>query len=323
MKRVALCGIGGMGFVHYKAYKKIEGAEVVAVADPRTDMAKEKVGEDNVKVYADLAALLANEEIDMVDICTPSYLHAPLSIMAMEAGKDVICEKPMSVNSEGTAEIMAAIERTGRTFMVAHVVRFMAPYIYLKKVIDSGELGKPVHFQMKRISGVPRWSWENWMRDKKRSGGAIIDLSVHDIDYIQYVFGQPKEIKGVHFDDCNDTEYHSTDLIYEDGFVASIIGGWYNAEIPFDASFNAVFEKGNVVSYGGKVTQCGVEVNLNGADTEEDTGINIKGVDGYAEEIAYFVQCLESGAQPEMVTPVSSENAIKLAERIINEDYKL
>ena len=155
MKKVALIGIGGMGFVHYNAYKKIEGAKVIAVADPRVDMAKGKIGEDDVKVYATIEELFANEKPDMVDVCTPSYMHADLSIYAMEQGCDVLCEKPMSVTEEDTARIIAAQEKTGKTFMVAHVVRFMAPYVYLKSVIDSGELGRPVHIQMKRISSVP------------------------------------------------------------------------------------------------------------------------------------------------------------------------
>ena len=323
MKRVAICGLGGMGTVHYRVYQGMPGVTVVAVADPRTEMARGKIGEDNVKVYSDLKTLLENESVDVVDVCAPSYLHVELSIMAMEAGKDVLCEKPMSIDSRGTAEIMAAIERTGRTFMVAHVVRFMSAYRYLKKVVDSGELGKPVHFDLERVSSIPDWNWENWMQDKSKSGGALIDLSVHDIDFIQYVFGEPAKISGAHYDYKNKTEYHSSELVYENGFTASITGGWYRAKIPFRASYLAVFEKGYVSFCQGKCIKNGEEVNFSDIDTEMDTGVNVKGFDGYSDEIIYFIDCLEKGIVPDMVTPVSSENAIKLVERIVKEDITL
>ena len=316
MKKVALIGIGGMGFVHYNAYKKIANAEIIAVADPRVEMAREKVGTDDVKVYASIEELFASESPDAVDICTPSYMHADLSIYAMEHGCDVICEKPMSVHSADTARIMAAVERTGRTFMVAHVVRFMAPYVFLKSVIDSGELGKPVHFQMKRISAIPRWSWEDWMRDVSKSGGAPIDLSIHDIDFVQYCFGEPKKVTGVCRKMTNNDDFLVSELIY-DGFAATVIGGWYNADIPFNASYTAIFENGSVISEGGKVMKNGEEVSLEVGEVSENTGINLSGADGYADEIAYFFDCLERGVSPVKVTPESSENSVKLVERIL------
>lgn len=323
MKRVAICGLGGMGMTHYRVYQDMPNVTIVAVADPRTEMAKEKIAKDAVKVYSDLQTLLKNEIVDIVDVCAPSYLHPELSIMAMEAGKDVLCEKPMAIDSKGTAKIMSAIERTGRSFMVAHVVRFMSAYRYLKKVVDDGELGKPVHFSMKRVSSIPDWNWENWMQDKSKSGGALIDLSVHDIDYIQYVFGEPVNISGAHHEYRDQTEYHCSDLVYENGFTASITGGWYKAKIPFRASYLAVFEKGYVSFEGGKCVKNGEAVNFADINTEKDTGVNVKGFDGYSDEIIYFVECLEKGISPDMVTPVSSENAIKLVERIIEEDITL
>ncbi len=316
MRRVGLVGIGGMGFVHYNAYKTLDNAKIVAVADPRVEMAKEKIGEDDVRVYASMEEMLRSEELDMVDICTPSYMHADMAIMAMESGLDVLCEKPMSLNSENTARMIEAHKRTGKAYMTAHVVRFMKPYMYLKSVIDSGELGKPVHIQMKRISGIPRWSWEDWMRDSNKSGGAAIDLSIHDIDFVQYVFGQPKEVSGTHMCMKDNNDYLESELIY-DGFSVSIIGGWYNAEIPFDASYMAIFENGFVKSEGGVVVKCNEKIDLDLEKAKSDTGINLSSVDGYAGEIAYFVNCLDAGVPSVMVTPESSEDSIKLAERIL------
>lgn len=316
MKKVALVGIGGMGFVHYNAYKKLDNAKIIAVADPRIDMAKEKIGEDDVKVYASIEELLANESPDMVDVCTPSYLHADISIYAMEHGCDVICEKPMSVTVEDTERIIAAMERTGKTFMVAHVVRFMARYVYLKNVIDSGELGKPIHIQMKRISAIPAWSWEDWMRDVEKSGGAPVDLSIHDLDFANYVFGKPNSVSGVRYAPRDNNDYLVSNLNY-DGFTVTVTGGWYSAEIPFNASYTAIFENGMIVSDNGIFTKNGEPIEIEMGVVSENTGINLSGVDGYGDEIKYFVDCLDRGVKPDKVTPKSSQESVRLVHEIM------
>ena len=319
MIKVALIGIGGMGGVHFNAYKTIEGCEVVAVADVRVDMAKEKVAGTNAKVYQDIDTLLANETVDMIDICTPSYMHTELSVKALEAGCHVLCEKPMSISTEDTSRVIETAKRVGKSFMTAHVVRFMAPYVYLRSIVDSGELGKPVHIAMNRYSSIPRWSWEDWMRDVKKSGGTPIDLSIHDLDFARDTFGEPKSVSGVYKRLNNDNnDYIVSNLVY-DGFSITATGTWFNAEISFNASYYAVFERGVVELRGGKVYKNGelVDLDVKEEAVSENTGINISRADGYAAEIAYFVDCISRGVSPDRVTPESSEASVKLVERIL------
>ncbi len=319
MIKVALIGIGGMGGVHFNAYKTIEGCEVVAVADVRVDMAKEKVAGTNAKVYQDIDTLLANETVDMIDICTPSYMHTELSVKALEAGCHVLCEKPMSISTEDTSRVIETAKRVGKSFMTAHVVRFMAPYVYLRSIVDSGELGKPVHIAMNRYSSIPRWSWEDWMRDVKKSGGTPIDLSIHDLDFARDTFGEPKSVSSVYKRLDNDNnDYIVSNLVY-DGFSITATGTWFDAEIPFNASYCAVFERGWVELRSGKVYKNGVLVDLDVKEeaVSENTGINISRADGYAAEIAYFVDCISRGVSPDRVTPESSEASVKLVERIL------
>lgn len=319
MIKVALIGIGGMGGVHFNAYKTIEGCEVVAVADVRVDMAKEKVAGTNAKVYQDIDTLLANETVDMIDICTPSYMHTELSVKALEAGCHVLCEKPMSISTEDTSRVIETAERVGKSFMTAHVVRFMAPYVYLRSVVDSGELGRPVHIAMNRYSSIPRWSWEDWMRDVKKSGGTPIDLSIHDLDFARDTFGEPKSVSSVYKRLDNDNnDYIVSNLVY-DGFSITATGTWFDAEIPFNASYYAVFERGWVELRSGKVYKNGelVDLDVKEEAVSENTGINISRADGYAAEIAYFVDCISRGVSPDRVTPESSEASVKLVERIL------
>ena len=322
MIKVALIGIGGMGNVHFRSYKKMNNVELIAVADVRTEMAREKLGDHPALVFSTIDELLENVKPDMIDICTPSYLHKEIAVKALEAGIHVLSEKPMSLNTEDTAEIIAAAEKSGKLFMTAHVVRFMTPYHYLKSVVDSAELGAPVHVEMKRTSAIPKWSWEDWMRNVEKSGGAPIDLSIHDIDFAQYVFGDPKEVSAVHYTLKNNSDYIVSNLIY-DGFAVTITGGWYCCDLKFSAEYRAIFENGYVESRDGKIYKNGEEITIAQGDVSEDTGINISGVDGYATEIAYFVDCIENGRRPEIVTPESSQNSIRLAERLLENSIEL
>lgn len=324
MLKVGLIGIGGMGFVHYNAYKKIDGVEVVAVADVRTDMAKEKIAADKVRIYASVDELLANEKVDVVDICTPSYLHTAIAKRALEAGAHVISEKPMSTSTADTAEVIETAKRVGRYFMTAHVVRFMAPYVYLRGIIESGELGKPVHIDMRRISSVPRWSWDDWMRDVDRSGGTPIDLSIHDIDFAYSVFGEPKSVNGIYQRLTDNNDYIVSNLVY-DGFSVTATGGWFNAKMAFCAEYIAVFENGVVKLADGKVYKNDEEVDLatSAKDVSENMGINIPRADGYTAEIEYFLDCVKNDTPPTRVTPESSEGSVRLVERILDSAIRI
>ena len=314
--KVGLIGIGGMGFVHFNCYKKMAGVDI-AVADIRVDMAKEKIKDDSIPVYASYEEMIEKEQLDFVDICTPSYLHADMAVYALEHGLHTLCEKPMSINSSEAQRMIDAKEKSGKLLMIAHVVRFMSPYVYLKSVIDSCELGKPVHIIMHRLSEAPKWSWENWMLVPEKSGGVTLDLSIHDIDFMQYVFGEPKSLSASYYD-LKDNSNHISTIFNYDGFSVETVGGWFNASLPFRAEYLAMFENGYVESKGGKIVKNGEEVTVTAGEVSEDTGINLSGADGYSDEIAYFMDCIKNGKEPMKVTPVSSKKSVELVEAILN-----
>ena len=196
--KIAIIGVGQMGGVHLNIYKKMSCVELVAACDVRLDMLKEKVGELPIRLYSDIDKMLVAEKPDMVDICTPTYLHAEQAIKAMRAGAHVLLEKPMGLNSAECQSILSAVKETGKRFMVAQVVRFMAPYVYLRDIIENKKYGKLESLTMQRYSPTPTWSWENWLQDGSRSGMVATDMMVHDIDFIQHVLGDPKDIVGVY-----------------------------------------------------------------------------------------------------------------------------
>ena len=313
--RVGLVGIGGMGGCHFGNYAEIKGAELVAVCDVRYEMAKEKVGDKNINVYDSLEKMIASEKLDMIDICTPSYMHKDMAIELLNKGYHVLCEKPMTINSEDAKEVIEASKKTDKNFMVAHVVRFMTPYAYLRNVIESGELGKLIRLDMKRISSIPRWSWQDWMRDESLSGGVATDLSIHDLDFVQSILGMPDSVESYRYQMKDDNDTVVSNLTYGDTLI-SCEGTWYNCGIPFHATFLAVFQNG-YVELTDKLYKNGKEIAVEKPENaDEDMGINVGNDNGYLCEMQYFVDCINKGEKPSFVTPESSANSVILADMV-------
>ena len=307
-----------MGSVHFGIYKGMKDIELVALCDVRMDMLKEKAGDLKVNLYDNIDDMLAAEKPDMVDLCTPTYMHVEQAIKAMEAGAHVLSEKPMGLTGEETEVLLDAIKRTGKRYMTAQVVRFMNAYVYLRGVVESGKYGKIESLAMRRFSQAPLWSWENWFLDEKKSGHVTLDLMIHDIDYVQSVFGDPLNIVGVyHPMGDNYTNYAFANYIY-DGFVVSLETGWYNDQkVRFGADFKAVFENGNIYLKDGQLYENNELVDLSNTDKVGETGINISNVDGYAGEIRYFVDCVRAEKVCDMITPESGAATVKLVERTL------
>lgn len=318
--KIVLVGVGGMGNVHFNIYKgMMDEIEFAAVCDIRLERIKDIVGDLPIKLYTDIDEMLAAEKPDYVDICTPTYLHVEMAIKAMEAGANVISEKPMSLTAADADKLLAVIEKTGKRYMTAQVVRFMNAYAYLRGLVENKKYGKLESLSMCRVSQTPRWSWDNWFLDEKRSGHVIMDLMIHDIDFMQSVLGEPKDIVGIyHPMTDNYSNYAIANYIY-DNCSATIETGWYNySGMSFEVGFRALFEDGCLILKDGKLTECGKAVDFNDAEKIGETGMNISNVDGYAGEIKYFIDCIRSGEDNAICTPVSAAATIKLVERTLN-----
>lgn len=316
--RVGLIGIGGMGGCHFYNYDNVPNAEIVAVCDVREDVAKEKIGDRKINIYTDYNKMIRKEELDMIDICTPSFLHADMAVKLLKKGYHVLCEKPMTLNAKDAKKVCVVAQESEKNFMVAHVVRFMAPYAFLRNTIESGKLGRLLRLEMKRISAIPQWSWQDWMRDEKLSGGVTTDLSIHDFDFVQSVLGMPQKIESYRYQMTNNNDTVVTNMIYEGDTLVTCEGTWYNTNIPFDASFLAVFQNGYVELNKGKLVMNGEEVQVNKEvqKNNKDLGINVGNDNGYLAEIQYFVDCIQKGKKPELVTPASSMQSVVLADMI-------
>ena len=196
--KVGMLGGGWITATHRSAYKQMEAegydVQVVAVADIRDEMLAKFP--DDCRKYGDYNELLEAEvgKVDYIDICLPAFLHAPAAVKAMNMGYHVLCEKPMTLSVPAAQEMMDAMKRNNRKFMVTQSQRFNLWSAVLRDYVKSGKLGavKAAHFN--RYGGTPEWSWNRWHFKKEMSGGAIFDTHMHDVDNIVSIFGVPKGV---------------------------------------------------------------------------------------------------------------------------------
>ena len=197
MLRVGIIGMGHMGERHINSYKNINNVEVRAVNDVRINELKKKFDLEGIKTYEKLDDLLNDKDIDFVDICLPTFLHKEYTIKALDCGKHVICEKPMAMNVEECDAMIEAQKKSGKFLMIAQCIRFWQEYEILKDYVSKNKFGRLMSLYLLRACQTPSWSWNNWLAQGSKSGGAILDLHVHDVDMVNYLLGMPEAVYSV------------------------------------------------------------------------------------------------------------------------------
>lgn len=305
MIKVGLIGCGFMGNMHANCYKNIEGVKLVAVADLRREKAEEIA--DGATIYSDGIDLINNADVDVIDICLPTYLHAKYALMAMDKVKYLFVEKPVTLTNAEAQELIEKSKQTGCNVQVGQVIRFWDEYVELKKIIESGKYGKVINANFRRISPKPGWGWENWLSDVSRSGGAAQDLHIHDTDYVLSVFGEPESFTSIKNAVGEENSYINTIMKYKD-FVVGVEGTWeLPGTHPFEATFRVVFEHATVENAGGKFicyTNDGAsEIKIEKIELSGGyKGGNISDLGGYYNELVYFTNAVKNGSKIEKAT---------------------
>lgn len=317
MIKVGLIGCGFMGAMHANCYKNIEGVEIVALADIRKEKAEELAKGTNATIYGDGAELINNANVNIIDICLPTYLHSKYAIMAMEKVKYLFVEKPVALTVEEGEEMIKKSKETGCQVQVGQVIRFWDEYVELKKIVDSGKFGKVVNANFRRISPLPTWGWENWLLDVKLSGGAGQDLHIHDVDYVLSLFGEPKTFYSVRNVIGPKNAYVNT-LMQYDEFVVGVEGTWeLPTSHPFEASFRVVFEKAVVENAGGKFMlyddEGAKEIKIEKKELagEAYKGGNVSDLGGYYNELVYFCERASKDEKVEKATVTDGVDSLK------------
>lgn len=311
MLKVALVGVGGISGAHIPAWEKREDAELVAICDIRSEQLEKY---PQKRHYTDFDEMLKKEEIDILDICLPTYLHADFSVKAMDKGIHVICEKPLSLKKEDVKRVYECAEKNNVKFMVAQVLRFWPEYEIVKEIYDRGTYGKLLSGSMRRLGVRPKWSWEGWMMDENRSGLVPFDLHIHDSDFIVYTFGKPNKVTDFR---AKKPEQDYINAIYEyDGFFLTTEASWYDSPYPFAADFRFQFERAVIAWEKGemKIYEADGKIWCPISNASElGTGdIGLPASDAYANEINYFTDCVMNHVCPDRVKPEELEAVIDI-----------
>lgn len=203
MLRVGILGIGFMGRIHYLAYQQARGAKVIALStrDP-----KKRAGDwrrttgnfgppgavfdlGDIRRYAHRDELLADPEVDVIDICLPPADHAAAALAAFRAGKHVFCEKPLALTPQDATRMVRAAKQAGRLLLTGHVLPFFAEYAYVLQAVEKQSFGKLLGGHFHRLISDP--TWLEGFYDPQHVGGPVVDLHIHDAHFIRLLFGMP------------------------------------------------------------------------------------------------------------------------------------
>ena len=228
-KGVAVVGYGGMGSWHTRHILNSDVTELKGIWDIKESRRAAAV-ENGIHVYSSFEDLLADESVELVTVAVPNDVHKPLCIAAMEAGKNVICEKPVAMNLMELKEMIAASNRTGKIFTTHQNRRWDADFIMMKDVYNSGDLGEvfAIESRVQGSHGIPG----DWRKEKEHGGGMLLDWGVHLIDQIlQMVKGKKLSSLYCRFDHITNYEVDDgfkLDMYFEDGPVARVEVGTSN-----------------------------------------------------------------------------------------------
>lgn len=311
MLKVGLIGVGGISGAHIPAWDAMEDVELCALCDVRPERMEEY--KDSKRCYTDLDTMLENEQLDILDICLPTYLHADTAIRVMDRGIHVLCEKPISLKLEDVKRVYDAAKRNRVCFMVAHVLRFWAEFELVKAIYEDGRYGKLLSGTMCRLNAWPLWSWDGWMSDEKRSGLVLYDLHVHDLDFLVYMLGKPNAITANRSLRA-DQDYMMATYTYGDFFI-TCEASWYAGRYPFSSSFRFQFEDA-VVSFNQGVLVAylrdGRVIKLMEQEGNSPDVLGLPDLGPYANEIRYFTDCVLAGKPADKIKPSELEEVIRL-----------
>ncbi len=299
MFNIGVVGIGGMGVVHFNNYQHIENAKVTAICD-LTKESQEFAALNQIKHYKSIDDMVCDKEINVIDICTPTFTHRSLALKAMKAKKHVICEKPIDLTYEGTKLLFDTAKKEGVMLFVGQVLQYTVESKILKELVKTGEYGKVLDAQFLRLSACPRWAKNSWFFDKEKSGFLPFDLHIHDLDLIISLFGEPKDIS---FTSCGNAtkeykEHYRFTYKWDDKNI-SAEAAWYNADIPFTATWRVYFENAVVINDGRSLIAYQFDKEPRIFDVEEKvkipTGINLPPTGMFLEELSDFLSQIVPG----------------------------
>jgi myo-inositol 2-dehydrogenase/D-chiro-inositol 1-dehydrogenase len=225
--RVGIAGAGLIAGVHARAYGATVGVRVTAITDAVPGKAERLAADVGATAVASFDDLLECD-LDIVSVCTPTPTHAQLAVAALDAGLNVLCEKPIGRTLADAHRIVTAAESAPGLLMVGHVSRFEPDHRRAKDLVGEGVVGELTMMSHSMTTSLPGWSQFGWLSDPELSGGPLVDLAVHSFDYLSWVNGSDAvRVHAVAADTAvGATTYALVHLRYANGAIARVETSW-------------------------------------------------------------------------------------------------
>jgi predicted dehydrogenase len=308
--KVGIAGTGFMGETHADCYKKIKNTELFAIAEKNDSKGKLFADKYKVsKIYKDVFEMINDPEIDIIDICLPTFLHARSAVYALNKNKNVLLEKPISLSLDDALSIKDAAEKSKGKFMLAQVLRFWPEYKAIRQTLcENNAIKTAKEIFALRFNEEPLWSEDTWIMDEKLSGGLIIDLMIHDVDFIIWTFGKAEKVF------CNAIYNNNNYAIQvmaafkmKNGAAAYIEGGYLNPSGAGLSTQMRIYGEGYLLEYYSN--NSGIVLTRKNNPVSK---IPVSGNDGYFEEINYFINCINENKEPEIITAQDAIDTLKV-----------
>ncbi len=327
MVRVGIVGIGFMGMIHYLAYQKVRGVKVTAICEKIPERlagdwrgikgnfgpAGRKMDLSGIARYSELQELVADPNVDVVDVCLPPSLHPEATIAGLEAGKHVFCEKPIALTMAAADAMVKTAKKKGKLLLIGHVLPFFASYRFAYDTVVSGKFGKILGGHFTRVISDPLWLRDFY--DPNVCGGPAIDLHIHDAHFIRLLFGMPKSVQSVGRMRGEVAEFFQSHFLYDDPqvTVSATSGVIRQQGRPFTNGYEIHLEKATLVfdswmnmpvtvlTEDGKVKRPKIPVR--------------DPVDDFAAEMAEVARCVKMGTTSAFLDGELARDALRLAHK--------
>jgi predicted dehydrogenase len=321
MIRIGLVGVGFMGWIHFLAYQRLRGAALAAVCS--RDKVKlagdwrsirgnfgppgEMVNLEGVKRYERFEDMVADPQIDLIDVCNPTHLHPDYAIAALKTGKHVLVEKAIALKPEQADAMVAAAKAAGKMLMVAHVLPFFPEFKYAAEVIRDQPYGRLLAGSFKRVISRPDWSAD--IGDAAKTGGPAIDLHVHDTHFIGLACGVPKSVFSTGVVENGVVQHLTT--AYDFGLngpsVTCTSGALAMSGRPFVHGYELYFEKATLVYMAGT---CPLTRVTSGKSEIVELPGGGDPITAFADEIQTAVDGVAGGKMPELLSGQLARDAL-------------
>jgi UDP-N-acetylglucosamine 3-dehydrogenase len=292
--KVGVVGAGFIGAVHLDAYANMPEVEVVGVADALPEISATGAAVVGARPYASYEELVAAEEVDLVDVCLPTTYHRDLALKAARDGKHVVLEKPIARSLEDAEAIIEAFDGCSKRLFVGHVLRFFPEYVRIKEMLDAGELGTVGVARTSRRSPFLT-GWNDWYADWRMSGGVLLDLVIHDFDFLRWALGEVERVyaRGVLGREYNRLDYALVTLRFESGAIAHVEGQW-GYPGPFNYSIEVAGSRAMVTA--DNVGPESVRL-LGGPNDPGESPDFMLGKSPFQTELEHFIRCAATGEE--------------------------